>query len=121
MQESKFKHQQHFSSSNGGSGNKVGEQSVVGSSNTKNNGQAVLSPLTTPDSSNEPRANGTENGMNNGKEDKEIKDTKESKENKTYHKAKQRRSYQTVQDAMSNHQCCKSAESTIKREDRICE
>ena len=76
MQGSKFKHQRHFSCSNGKSGNKVGEQSVVGSPNTKTDGQAVPSPLTTPDSSNELRANHTDDSMNNGKEDTEIKDTK---------------------------------------------
>ena len=79
MQGSKFKHQKHFSGSNGKSGNIVGEQSVVGSPNTKTNGQAVPSPLTTPDSSNECRANDTEDNMNNGKEDKEIEDTKRTK------------------------------------------
>ena len=81
MQGSKFKHQRHFSSSNGGSGNKVSEQSVVGSPNTKNDGQAVLSPLITPDSSNElgANANCTTDGMNNGKEDNETKDTKQTK------------------------------------------
>ena len=63
MQGSKFKHQRHFSTSNGKSGNKVGEQSIVGSPNTKNDGQAVLSPLTMPDSSNELRANGNEKGI----------------------------------------------------------
>ena len=67
MQGSKFKHQRHFSGSNGKSGNKVGERSVVGSPNTKTDGQAVSSPLTTPDSSNEPRANDTEDSMNNRK------------------------------------------------------
>ena len=118
MQGSKFKHQRHFSGSNGGSGKKVGERSVVGSPNTKTNGQAVPSPLTTPDSSNEPRTNDTEDSRNNGKEDIEIK---ENKENKIYHKAKQRRSYHIAQATTSNRQCCKSAESTIKREDRICE
>ena len=79
MQGSKFKHQRHFSGSNGKSGNKVGEQSVVGSPNTKTDGQAVSSPLTTPDSSNEPRANDTEDSMNNRKEDTEIKDKKRTK------------------------------------------
>ena len=79
MQGSKFKHQRHFSGSNGKSGNKVGERSVVGSPNTKTDGQAVPSPLTTPDSSNEPRANDTEDSMNNGKEDREIKDKKRTK------------------------------------------
>ena len=112
MQRSKFKHQRHFSGSNGKSGNKVGERSVVGSPNTKTDGQAVPSPSTTPDSSNEPRANDTEDSMNN---------KRENKENKIYHKAKQRRSYHTAQDATSNHQCCRCAESTIKRGDRICE
>ena len=53
MQGSKFKHQRHFSGSKGKSGNKVGEQSVVGSPNIKIDGQAVSSPLTKPDSSNE--------------------------------------------------------------------
>ena len=79
MQGNKFKHQRHFSGSNGGSSNKVGERSVVGSHNTKNDGQAVLSPLTTPDSSNEHGDNGTKDVMNNGKEDKETKDTKQTK------------------------------------------
>ena len=96
MQGSKFKHQRHFLDSNGKSGNKVGEQSVVGSPNTKTDGQAVSSPLTKPDSSNELRANGNEKGMNKKKTG--------NKENKIYHKAKQRRSYHTAQDAMSNHQ-----------------
>ena len=68
MQGSKFKHQRHFSGSNGKSGNKVGEQSVVGSPNTKTDGQAVSSPLTKPDSSNELRANGNERGMNKRKQ-----------------------------------------------------
>ena len=66
----------YFSGSNGKSGNKVGEQSVVGSPNAKTDGQAVSSPLITPDSSNEPRANDTEDSMNNRKEDTEIKDKK---------------------------------------------
>ena len=79
MQGSKFKHQRHFSGSNGKSGNKIGEQSVVGSPNTKTDGQAVSSPLTKPDSSNELRANGNEKGMNNRKQDEEIKDTKGTK------------------------------------------
>ena len=79
MQGSKFKHQRHFSGSNGKSGNKVGKWSVVGSPNTKTDGQAVPSPLTTPDSLNEPRANDTEDSMNNGKEDTEIKDKKRTK------------------------------------------
>ena len=79
MQGSKFKHQRHFSGSNGKSGNKVGERSVVGSLNTKTDGQAVPSPLTKPDSSNELRANGNEKGMNNRKQDEEIKDTKGTK------------------------------------------
>ena len=79
MHGSIFKHQRHFSSSNGGSSNKVGEQSVVGSPNTKTDGQAVPSPLTSPDSSNEPGANDTKDSMNNGKEDTEIKDTKRTK------------------------------------------
>ena len=76
MQGSKFKHQRHFPSSNGRSGNKVGEQSVVGSPNTKTDGQAVLSPLITPDSSNAHGDNGTTHGMNKGKQDQETKDTK---------------------------------------------
>ena len=42
-------------------------------------GQAVSSPLITPDSSNEPRANDTEDSMNNRKEDTEIKDKKRRK------------------------------------------
>ena len=76
MQGNKFKHQRHFLSSNSRSGNKVGEWSVVGSPNTKTDGQAVPSPFTTPDSSNELRVNGPEDSMNTGKEDNEIKDTK---------------------------------------------
>ena len=79
MQGSKFKHQRHSSGSNGKSGNKVGERSVVGSPNTKTDGQALSSPLTKPDSSNELRANGNEKGMNNRKEDTEIKDKKRTK------------------------------------------
>ena len=67
MQGSKSKHQRHFLGSNGKSGNKVGEQSVVGSPNTKTDGQAVSSSLTKPDSSNELRANGNEKGMNKRK------------------------------------------------------
>ena len=59
MQGSKFKHQRHFSGSNGKSGNKVGERSVDGSPNIKTDGQAVSSPLTRPDSSDELRGNGT--------------------------------------------------------------
>ena len=35
--------------------------------------------MTTPDSSNEPRANDTEDSMNKGKEDTAIKDTKKLK------------------------------------------
>ena len=60
-------------------GNKVGEQSVVGSPNTKTDGQAILSPLITPDSSNKHGDNGTTHGMNKGKQDQEIKDTKRTK------------------------------------------
>ena len=63
MQGSKFKHQRHFSGSNGKSGNKVGEQSVVGSPYTQTVGQAVSSPLIKPDLSNELRANGNERGQ----------------------------------------------------------
>ena len=51
MWESKFKHQRYFSSSNGGSGNIVGNQSVVGSPNTKTDAQTIPGPLNTPDSS----------------------------------------------------------------------
>ena len=79
MQGSKFKHQRHFSSSNGGYGNKVGEPSITGSPHTKNDGQAVLSPLTTPDSTNELGANGMTHGMNKGKQDQETKDTKQTR------------------------------------------
>ena len=79
MQGSKFKHQRHFPSSNGRSGSKVGEQSVVGSPNTKTDGQAVLSPLITPASTNEHGDNGTTHGMNKGKQDQETKDTKQTK------------------------------------------
>ena len=79
MQGIKFKYQRYLSSSNGGSGNKVGEWSVVGSPNTTTDGQAVPSPLTTPDSSNEPRVNDTKDSMNNGKVDKKLKDTKRTK------------------------------------------
>ena len=92
MQGSKFKHQRHFSGSNGGSSNKVGEQSVVGSHNTKIDGQAVLSPLTTPDSSNEHGDNGTNpwhEQRNTGSRNQRYK---ANKENKIHHKAKQRRS-----------------------------
>ena len=63
----------HFSGSNGGSSNKVGEWSVVGLHNTKIDGQAVLSPLTTPDSSNEHGDNGTTHGINKGIQDQETK------------------------------------------------
>ena len=79
MQGSKYKYQRHFSGSNGKSGNKVGEQSVVGSPNTKTDGQALSSPLTKPDSSNELRTNGNKKGMNNRKQYEEIKDTKGTK------------------------------------------
>ena len=79
MQGSKSKHQRHFSGSIGKAGKKVGEQCVVGSPNTKTDGQAVSSPLTKPDSSNELGANGNEKSMNNRKQDEEIKDTKEQR------------------------------------------
>ena len=79
MQGRKFKHQRHFSSSNGGSSNKVGERSVIGSPNTKIDGQAVLSPLTTPDSSNEHSNNSMTHGMNKETQDQETKDTKQPK------------------------------------------
>ena len=55
---------------------KLVNEVFVGSPNTKTDGQAVLSPLITPDSSNEHGDNGTTHGMNKEKQDQEIKDTK---------------------------------------------
>ena len=94
MQGSKFKHQRHFPSSNGGSGNKVSERSVIGSHNTKIDGQTVLSPLTTPDSSNEHGDNGTWHEQR--KTGSRNQRYEVNKEIKIHHKAKHRRSYDTA-------------------------